>query len=83
MDLYKELLCEIMNREDMDIAVTFPHLDVNKLVEDKCYTALKNIKAILEDSTLADAECYRKIEEIICLFEELGCSIEHRHSFNR
>ena len=34
--------------------------------------ALCKIKAIVEDDTIEDPECFMRIEEIVCTLEELG-----------
>ena len=39
------------------------------------------IKAIIEDDSLEDKECFRKIEEIVCAFEEIGSNGGSRHDF--
>ena len=64
--------------------VSFPELintDVTTIVELECYKALGKIKAILKDDALADSECFRQIEEIVCIFEELGSCGGNRHDF--
>ena len=50
-------------------------------MEMKCYQALQEIKKILEDDELDDAECFESIEKIICVFEKLGSGINERHDF--
>lgn len=82
MDLYQEILCHVLATEK--VQVSFPELtntDVTKIVELECYKALTKIKAILEDDTLADSECFQQIEEIVCTFEELGSAGGNRHDF--
>ena len=82
MELYQEILCHVFANEK--IQVSFPNLintDLTKIVELECYKALGKIKAILEDDTLADSECFQQIEEIICTFEELGSGGGSRHDF--
>ena len=82
MELYQEILCHVLANEK--VRVSFPELvntDVTKIVEPECYKALGKIKAILEDDTLADSECFQQIEEIICTFEELGSGGGSRHDF--
>ncbi|WP_040197836.1 hypothetical protein [Candidatus Soleaferrea massiliensis] len=39
------------------------------------------IKAVIEDDSLQDAECFMKIEEIVRVFEQLGSSGKSRHDF--
>jgi len=50
-------------------------------VEGVCYKALLQIKDILGDGALDDAECFEKIEQIVCLFEQIGSSGNGRHDF--
>jgi hypothetical protein len=82
VDLLQETLCHVLANEK--VQVSFPGLtntDVSKIVELECYKALQKIKAILEDDALEDNECFQKIEEIICAFEELGSNGGSRHDF--
>lgn len=82
MEPYQEILCHVFANEK--IQVSFPELintDVTTIVELECYKALGKIKAILEDDALADSECFRQIEEIVCIFEELGSCGGNRHDF--
>ena len=72
MELYQEILCHVLANEK--IQVSFP-------VELECYKALAKIKAILENDTLADSECFQQIEEIVCAFEYLGSGGGSRHDF--
>ena len=51
------------------------------IIRDRCYRALCRIKEILEDETLEDPECFQKIEEIVCVLEELGADAGIRHDF--
>lgn len=52
-----------------------------ELVESECYTALASIKEIPEDDSQADASCFQKIEEIICVYEKIGSYPGSRHDF--
>jgi len=81
MELYKELLARVLEGEE--VQVVFPNLkiDAADIVEMKCYQALQEIKAIIEDDSLTDSECYLKIEAIVCLLEELGSDGGNRHDF--
>ena len=56
-------------------------VDPTVIIQDRCYQALCRIKEILEDDTLEDPECFLKIEEIICVLEELGSGAGLRHDF--
>lgn len=63
--------------------VTFPGLDlsVEKLVESTCYKALEHIKAIVQDDSLSDPECFKQIEEIVLVLEDMGSGGGFRHDF--
>lgn len=79
MDLYKEILAHALAYGD--VKVMFPALDPAQIVEGACYQALLKIKAIIEDDSLEDSECFIKIEEIICALEEIGSNGGSRHDF--
>jgi hypothetical protein len=77
MDLYKDMLIKLL--EEDKICVTFP--DVSHIIESECYQALKKIKAVIEDDSLDDPECFMRIEEIIYAFEALGSNAGGRHDY--
>ena len=79
MELYKDILAHALMHAD--IKVTFPEHDISEIVEGTCYRALNRIKAIIEDDSLEDRECFMKIEEIIRTLEEIGSSGGSRHDF--
>ena len=81
MKLYKEILCNLLAKEE--VTVSFPNLTLSAtdIVEMTCYQALKKIKAIIEDTALEDSLCFMKIEEIVCLLEDLGSDGGSRHDF--
>ena len=80
MDLWKEIICNMLQKEVMEIRLlSSDHIDA--LFESECYKALQKIKMILEDETLEDTECFMKIEEIVRVFEEMGSGCGGRHDF--
>lgn len=81
MELYKEILVNVLAKEDLH--PYFPSLSdsIAQVMEKECYKALEKIQLILDDDSLADAECFQKIEESVCVFEELGSSGGSRHDF--
>ncbi|MBR6728141.1 MAG: hypothetical protein IKM08_08090 [Clostridia bacterium] len=81
MQLYKEILCELLSKETVTVSFSGLKASANELVEMTCYQALKRIRSILADSSLSDSECFVKIEEIVCLLEELGSDGGSRHDF--
>lgn len=81
MELYRDMLCRILETEDFEILLPKWNLKVEEMVELKCYQALQEIKRILEEDGLDDAECFDRIEKIISVFERLGSGIHDRHDF--
>lgn len=81
MDLYKELLSNYLSKEEA--VVTFPNLHVNgkEIVEMECYRLLNAIKKILEHDAFDDETCFRRIEELVSLFEASGLGCGNRHDF--
>ena len=74
MELYENILANILEDEIK--------CDINKIIHDECYIALQRIKAIIEDDSLDDNQCFEKIEQIVLLFEELGSDGGYRHDFS-
>ena len=82
MELLQEILCHVL--ADKKVQVSFSGLtdtEVIKITELECYKALQKIKAILEDDSLEDSDCFYRIEEIVCVFEDLGSDCGNRHDF--
>ena len=81
MDLYKELLIHIL--ADSRVEVTFPdlQLDAAQLVEAASYRALQQIKAVIDDDSLEDTECFMKIESIVRALEDIGSNGGARHDY--
>ena len=80
MELWQEIFCRILQREVVQIS--FPLAgELEKCFELECYKALERIKGVLQDNSLDDAECFAKIEEIVCVFEALGGTGGGRHDF--
>ena len=81
MRLYAQILTKLL--ENQTVQVVFPELqiDAEKLIEMRCYQALQKIKAIIEDESLEDAECFLRIEEIVRVLEEIGSDGGFRHDY--
>ncbi len=80
MELYAEILAQVLQHETIE--VTFPGLELSaaEIVQSSAYQALQKIRSILDDESLNDAECFLKIEEIISVFESMGIGTS-RHDF--
>ncbi len=63
LDLYKEILLKVLEKEDIE--VTFENIEINpiKIVELASYNALQKIKTIIEDNSLDDRECFLKLKK--------------------
>lgn len=81
MELYKELLVKIFESSGINITFSNLHIDDTKIIALESYKALQKIKAVIEDDSLEDEECFMKVEEIVCLFEKLGSDGGVRHDF--
>lgn len=81
MELCKEILVQILSQQNAEIVFPDLHMDAKQIIETECYKALQKIKAVMEDDSLEDEVCFQKIEDIVCVFEELGSSGGGRHDF--
>ena len=79
MELYRELLIEILRWEEME--VTFPQIEgsLADIVNLKSVQALQKIRDIVRDDRLEDDECFMQIEEVVCTLEALGSDGGLRH----
>ena len=81
MELYKELLAHILSKSKVRVRFSDFNIDANELVEQTCYKLLCRIRDIIRDDRLNDAECFKQIEQIIRLFEQIGSDGGSRHDF--
>ena len=81
MELYRDMLCRILETEEFEILLPKWNMKVEEMMEMKCYQALQAIKRILEEDDLDDEECFDRIEKIVSVFEALGSGIYNRHDF--
>ena len=81
MELLKEILINVLKNENVN--VNFPNFafDLSNIVESESYKALQKIKAIIDDDSLRDEECFKQIEEIVRVFEYMGSNRGSRHAF--
>ena len=61
MELYEQILCEVIAKE----VVPSLRIDSVKLVEMKCYQTIRKIYEIIADETLDDHDCFWRIEQMI------------------
>ena len=81
MELYKEILAQILRKGE--VKISFPDFEgnISEAVESASYKALSEIKEIISDKSLDDKECFWKIEKIVRALEESGISCGGRHDF--
>ena len=80
MELYKDILSKLLQNDA--VTVKFENLTLpTDFFSAICYRTLKRIKAVIEDDSLDDPECFERIEEIMQIFEELCGKLPHRHDF--
>ena len=81
MELYKEILAHALSQQSVEIVFPDLHMNATQIVELECYKALQKINAIIEDDSLDDESCFKKIEETVCIFEAIGSTGGGRHDF--
>ena len=81
MELYKEIFAHALTYGQIQFVFPCQENDILKIAEKVCYQTLQKIKAIIEDDSLEDKECFYKIEEIVCALEDIGCVGLGRHDF--
>ncbi len=81
MELNVEILAHFLAQEKAQMI--FPELQLNasQIVELQCYKILCEIREIVRDDILEDADCFERIERIICAFEAIGSDGGGRHDF--
>jgi hypothetical protein len=81
VDLYQEILTDALSRERIVVSIPALEITAEQLLELKSYQALQKIKAVIQNDSLDDSECFMRIEEIIHILEETGSSGGNRHDF--
>ncbi len=81
MELYKEILIKVLEKEEAEIYFPNLKLSAEEIVENVSYRTLKKIKEIIQDDSLTDEQCFTQIEEVICVLEKIGSDGGSRHDF--
>ena len=81
MDLYEEVLSQILAEWLLFYVKDLRLLPLQNMVERRCYGALEKIRDAVKDDNLNDAECFERINDIICALEEIGIKTGTRHDF--
>jgi len=78
MELLKDILVNILMKEEVNIIFPNLRLSVAEMIETESFKALQKIKAVVEDDDLSDFDC---MEQIISIFEEIESDGGSRHDF--
>ena len=81
MDLFKAIFTQALITGKIQVSFSGMDGTVAEVIEGQCYQALEKIKAIIDDDSLKDPECFHKIEGIVCALEEIGSNGGTRHDF--
>ena len=81
MDLLQALFTQALNSGSVEVSFHGGEQRIAEVMENICFQTLENIKNIVCADNLSDPECFEKIEEIVCTFEEIGVYCGGRHDF--
>lgn len=81
MDLITQLFTKALENQKITVSFADESFDIQKSLESASVAALGRIREILNDATLEDPECFKKIEAIVCEYEALGLHCGDRHDF--
>jgi len=80
MDMYQEILAHAIWQHGAKVEIPGLNLSAQEIVDGTCYRALKTIRAILDNDSLDDPTCFKKIEAVVTLLGEYGI-FTSRHDF--
>ena len=81
MALYQDILSRLFQRSDIHVTISGLSGGLPELTEIRCFQAIQRIRAILNDESLSDKECFMHVEEIVLALEDLGSDGGSRHDF--
>ena len=81
MELFTQLFIKALEGQKVEVTFSGGNFDLKESIESASVAALGRIREILKDVTLEDAECFKKIEAIVCEYEALGLDCGARHDF--
>ena len=76
-----EILAHFLAQQNAQIIFPELRLNAKEIVELQSYQTLCKVQEIVRDTALEDAECFERIERIICAFESIGSNGGSRHDF--
>lgn len=81
MELYEEIISELFAEYLLPYIQSFKMLPIKEMVEDRCYRALQDIRDIIRDDRIDDAQCIEKIDDILAILEQNGINTSPRHDY--
>ena len=81
MEQELQMLAKLLIERGAAVRIDCGGVDLNALMESRYRQALTEIRAVLDDGTLDDPACFRRIEQIVEIFEDLGPGGGSRHDF--
>ena len=81
MELFTQLFIKALEGQKVEVRFPDAELDLSEKIESVSLATLRRIREIVMDDTLNDAECFKKIEEIVRAYEQLGIHCGVRHDF--
>ena len=81
MELCRDIFANFLSEYYIETVVPLLEEKLKEIAEMKCCRALQKIKAVVENDSLDDPECFMKIEEIVRALEEIGSNGGNRHDF--
>ena len=64
-----------------NILRTFLESNANAIIELESQKIISEILTVIRDESLDDSQCFKKIEQIICIFEKRNINTGFRHDF--
>ena len=81
MQLYADMLEKVLKEGNGRFIIPGFKINADRIIKTRCYKALREIKKVLEYYTLEDEDCFKRIEEIVCIYENIGSGGGTRHDF--
>lgn len=81
MELFTQLFIKALEGQKVEVTFSGGNFDLKESIESASVAALGRIREILKDTALEDAECFKKIEAVVCEYEALGLDCGARHDF--
>ena len=80
-DLFRHIFIRALITGEILVRFDGVGTTADEIIERKCYQTLQKIREFLDDHTLSDENCFARIEEIVCAFEQMGSDGGSRHDF--